>query len=83
MFRMPSWAALTRGGLPQFEVTRRALTWDGQIHAEGAPLPADLVADGVRLRQLYEQRKIRVREQAPQKDVKNGIQQKQTTRARA
>lgn len=82
MFRMPSWSNLTRNGMPQFEVARRPLLWAGETYAEAAPIPADLAGNDVRLRQLYEQRKIRVREQAPQKEVKNGIQQKQATRNR-
>jgi len=52
------WTQLTRFSTPDFRVVRRELLVHGEVVPIGADVPAEIVGNPVRLRQLYEQRAI-------------------------
>jgi hypothetical protein len=52
---MPSWAELTAAGAVPMIIVR-AFVWDGEIRKAGEPFSCD---NPMRMRQLYEQRRIR------------------------
>jgi hypothetical protein len=52
------WPLLTRSGIPQFLVARRPLLIEGREYPVGDPLPPAIIPNRVRLRQLYEQRRL-------------------------
>lgn len=52
------WTQLTRHGVPDFTVIRRAMLVHGVEVAIGSAVPAEITGHRSRLRQLYEQRKI-------------------------
>jgi hypothetical protein len=57
MFRRESWAQLTRSAVPDMVVARRPLECgDGGVLPVGAAVPSSVTE--LRLRQLYEQRRI-------------------------
>ena len=73
---LQSWAQLTRYGVPAFTVARRPLPVSenlGSILEVGAEIPNDFT--GVRIRQLYEQRRIapiQIKKDAAMKPAKKG-----------
>jgi hypothetical protein len=52
------WSDLTRQSMPQFEICRRPMVVQGRELAVGDPLPVELFANRVRIRQLYDGRLI-------------------------
>ena len=49
------WHQLTRYAMPKFRIARRALFFNNQHLQPGTEIPAEMVANRVRVRQLYEQ----------------------------
>jgi hypothetical protein len=52
------WPVLTRTGIPAFLVARRPLCVEGREYPVGVEIPPALIPSRVRLRQLYEQRRL-------------------------
>lgn len=54
------WIEITRFGMPQFTVSRRPMTVQGETYPVGSLLPEGLLPNKTRIRQLYEQRFLAV-----------------------